>query len=50
MDGVGWQLATMVQNQREFIRTIVRDDLLPWPAEPPAETRLLARETHEVRF
>ena len=44
------QLATVFQNKRDFIKGIVRDDIVPVPAELPAESRLLARETHEVRF
>ena len=42
------QLVTMLQNQRDFLRGVIKDEIVPLPAELPT-TRLYARETHEVR-
>jgi len=41
------QLATMLQNQKDFIKSILRDEVLPLSSPAPT-TALLARETHEV--
>ena len=43
------QLATMLQNQKDFIKSILRDEVLPLSSPAPT-TALLARETHEVYF
>ena len=43
------QLATMLQNQKDFIKSILRDEVLPLSSPAPT-TSLLARETHEVCF